>query len=327
MGSTGRNGQPPPPTLPPKPALFRSCSTSHLSTTYSYVRGDDPADCLGPPAPTPPVTYLPSKTVSCDNLAGIIADTPRRPNFPYAFLRSKLSVLPEENGGSVLPRGRLFKASSEECFSAVLGPNFGTNTLGHPKRLSESTQAYVSSTESGYDSDSKPLEEGKLDGDSGIVTTEGSDSGSLHGAELTSESGVKLPEPCKVSRLLDAHRLKFLTSQLVEAKPCVVTDDDKDLFWVDDSDENIAQPSYVRVSESFDTNVDASMTRDVFDTEDVPSDLPEVSLIPECVEIYHKPPIAADFVQVNEEDNRVRVKIFVLGLLSRYLSSYNTIIL
>lgn len=87
--------------------LYRSVSTSHLAT--SYMKGDDPADCLdrGEPrtaadrgaeieSPTEP-GYVPLKTRSCDNISKL--GTAKKPNFPYAFLRSRLSVLPEENGG------------------------------------------------------------------------------------------------------------------------------------------------------------------------------------------------------------------------------------
>lgn len=89
--------------------LYRSVSTSHLAT--SYMKGDDPADCLdrGEPrtlaatdrgaeieSPTEP-GYVPLKTRSCDNISKL--GTSKKPNFPYAFLRSRLSVLPEENGG------------------------------------------------------------------------------------------------------------------------------------------------------------------------------------------------------------------------------------
>lgn len=98
--------------------LYRSVSTSHLAT--SYMKGDDPADCLdrgggggggGQPrnrdekdagetiddrqSPTEP-GYVPLKTRSCDNISKLGT---KKPNFPYAFLRSRLSVLPEENGG------------------------------------------------------------------------------------------------------------------------------------------------------------------------------------------------------------------------------------
>lgn len=94
--------------------LYRSVSTSHLAT--SYMKGDDPADCLdrGEPrthgdddddddisgiaieSPAEP-GYVPLKTRSCDNISRLGT---KKPNFPYAFLRSRLSVLPEENNGN-----------------------------------------------------------------------------------------------------------------------------------------------------------------------------------------------------------------------------------
>lgn len=339
IGSTGRSAQP-----PPKPALFRSCSTSQLSA--SYVRGDDPADCLEVPAqvPQPAPTYLPNKTVSCDNIAAIAAPPTRRPNFPYAFLRSKLSVLPEENGGSVLPpRGRLTKASSEECFSTILEPpSFcETNTLGRrPKRVSESTQAYVSSTESGYDSDGKPMEEGKHDGDSGIVTTEGSDSGSLHGSEPSSEPCVEPNvESNKSNRILDGHRNDFLESQLVQARPCVINDDDdfceQRLFWIDEPflanvTINDSETTYVHVIEPqpFEQNgesmngAEASHktlihVNDLFSTDDSPSDLPHTPLIPESmviapIMIHEGGSLEEEAVQeVKKEDNDSEQRVFI----------------
>lgn len=51
----------------------------------------------------------PVKAVSYDDIAHV-ANEPqasKRSNFPYAFLRSKLSVLPEENGGSVISQKRI----------------------------------------------------------------------------------------------------------------------------------------------------------------------------------------------------------------------------
>lgn len=117
-------------------ALFRSSSTSQLP---SYVRCPDPSEDLAARVNRPPVAtasatptpaaagYLPTKTVSCENLtlvagAGTACDvfhplaaassevfgnvspsaaspaaSSRKPAFPYAFLRSRLTSLPEEN--------------------------------------------------------------------------------------------------------------------------------------------------------------------------------------------------------------------------------------
>ncbi|CAB3221709.1 unnamed protein product [Arctia plantaginis] len=95
--------------------LYRSCSTSHLST---YVKADDPSDDIdlqneeneNKNSPTKQNNALPeeslvtssTKAVSCDNINNLNDNqtnngASKKPNFPYAFLRSKLSVLPEEN--------------------------------------------------------------------------------------------------------------------------------------------------------------------------------------------------------------------------------------
>ncbi|XP_071438637.1 uncharacterized protein [Hetaerina americana] len=123
--------------------LLRSCSTSQLST---YVRGEDPTEGLdltsslkgadktdpsgrvvvgSTPLIEPEASdagdagsvsgltsaYVPTKTMSCDNISalgmGVGGSSGRKGHFPYAFLRSKLSVLPEENGGSVISRRRV----------------------------------------------------------------------------------------------------------------------------------------------------------------------------------------------------------------------------
>uniref|UniRef100_A0A1B6DD69 PDZ domain-containing protein n=1 Tax=Clastoptera arizonana TaxID=38151 RepID=A0A1B6DD69_9HEMI len=231
--------------------LFRSVSTSHLQT--SYVRGDDPADCLdmvqknphgcavpgdpksSKPSPSDPL-YVPLKTLSCDNISRLgtnVAALPpsgnRKANFPYAFLRSKLSVLPEENGGSVNQKSRhrdsfsefryvndpdtqekafRLRANSEEYFPNLSTNDYPTecNTLGRKRRSSFEASSfrrfnrlghcqsvsdedkrtlgnYVSSNESGYDSDGQKGEERKeehnADGDSGILANESFDCGSL----------------------------------------------------------------------------------------------------------------------------------------------------
>lgn len=89
-------------------SLYRSSSTSRLTTTPSYIKCDDPIEGVslaGNSSNSPVQISNPSqKSSSCDNLQNMSStpETPRKGNFPYAFLRSKLSVLPEENGGSVL---------------------------------------------------------------------------------------------------------------------------------------------------------------------------------------------------------------------------------
>ncbi|XP_045497924.1 uncharacterized protein LOC123695992 [Colias croceus] len=97
------------------PSLYRSCSTSHLST---YIKADDPSDDIdlqntnneNKNSPTKQKNNLLSeekfanssaKAISCDNIPKLDGHqnntSNKKPNFPYAFLRSKLSVLPEEN--------------------------------------------------------------------------------------------------------------------------------------------------------------------------------------------------------------------------------------
>ncbi|XP_014211491.1 uncharacterized protein LOC106641544 isoform X2 [Copidosoma floridanum] len=173
-----------------KENLFRSCSTSQLNTSPTYVKGDDPSEGID-------LRMLGArsehgkKTVSCDNLSGrhpvededVFEEQPRTPSatgvrtfapydyaepggnggavrtdfmrkssscdfkeakknsFPYAFLRSRLSVLPEErnsngSGGGCGPTNkqddhRLFKTASEEHFPAMkIEETFeGTTTL------------------------------------------------------------------------------------------------------------------------------------------------------------------------------------------------------
>lgn len=148
------------------------------------------------------------------------------------------------------------------------------------------------------------MEEGKLDGDSGIVTTEGSDAGSLHGSEPCSEPSTEASaEPSKPLSLLDTHRIDFLTSQLVQAKPCVVTDDedvpDHGLFWMNESSLTLdSPPTYVHVNEPqpYEQTPEAPMIQtepahttlirinDLFDTGDSPPNLPHSPLIPEMVD-------------------------------------------
>lgn len=135
MGSTGMlnstksqtlNNQKPSELYPVAngPSLYRSCSTSHLST---YVKCDDPSEGIDlqnsgndskKNSPTKHANVLnedlvgsTGKAISCDNipnLEGQISNNiGKKPNFPYAFLRSKLSVLPEENGNSISSQQRI----------------------------------------------------------------------------------------------------------------------------------------------------------------------------------------------------------------------------
>lgn len=163
---------------PEKENLFRSCSTSQLNTSPTYVKGDDPSEGIDLQ-----INSRKDKTVSCDNLSGrpdddvfeeriispsLSLSTPRghspspssrtfsscdfgeskddnlrkssscdfkevkKTSFPYSFLRSKLSVLPEERHGSGLKDERLFKTASEEHFPSLkIEDSFeGTTTLG-----------------------------------------------------------------------------------------------------------------------------------------------------------------------------------------------------
>lgn len=201
-----------------KESLFRSCSTSQLNNSPTYVKGDDPSEGIDLQ-----ISARKDKTVSCDNLAsghggsneqGIFEDCTRRDScasnslgspsvsfstydldrsteddepsscmrkssscdlkearkssFPYAFLRSKLSVLPEERHGSLVSKDeRLFKTASEEHFPTlkIEDSYTGTTTLGrrrsridNPARDQESASSRASYTEfrrnsSGYEAD------------------------------------------------------------------------------------------------------------------------------------------------------------------------------
>lgn len=163
----------PPPRKPETSPMYRSLSTSQLVSS-SYVKGDDPADFIERekdtscsyeenlhtiPSSTPTSSYTPSyvptKTVSCDNITAMdskdsstLTPAARKASFPYAFLRSKLSVLPEENGGSVLKN---FNGQSPSKYSR--SPSLCCRF--EYKRSS----SYVSSNESGYDSDSARVSE------------------------------------------------------------------------------------------------------------------------------------------------------------------------
>lgn len=70
------------------------------------------------------------KSSSCD------LKEAKKSNFPYAFLRSKLSVLPEERHGSLVPKDeRLFKTVSEEHFPTlqIEDSYISTTTLGRKR--------------------------------------------------------------------------------------------------------------------------------------------------------------------------------------------------
>jgi len=164
-----------------KESLFRSCSTSQLNNSPTYVKGDDPSEGIDLQ-----ISARKDKTMSCDNLAGHrdndqgifdvctrgdpCASTysldsssvsfstcdlektknesfmrkssscdlkeAKKSNFPYAFLRSKLSVLPEERHGSLISKDeRLFKTMSEEHFPTlqIEDSYINTTTLGRKR--------------------------------------------------------------------------------------------------------------------------------------------------------------------------------------------------
>lgn len=114
------------------PSLYRSCSTSHLST---YVKADDPSDDIDLQNSNNEIKKSPSKhnnilsdenlvnsstkAISCDNIPNMNDGHSnngacKKPNFPYAFLRSKLSVLPEENNMSSQQRSSSVRQSFSE---------------------------------------------------------------------------------------------------------------------------------------------------------------------------------------------------------------------
>ncbi|XP_013194185.2 uncharacterized protein LOC106137818 [Amyelois transitella] len=113
------------------PSLYRSCSTSHLST---YVKADDPSDdidlqnAINENKKSPikhnnlisdeALVASSTKAISCDNIPNLEGQnnsgTTKKPNFPYAFLRSKLSVLPEENSLTSQQRTNCVRQSFSE---------------------------------------------------------------------------------------------------------------------------------------------------------------------------------------------------------------------
>ncbi|XP_047118557.1 proline-rich protein 36-like [Schistocerca piceifrons] len=95
------------------------CTEADLSGGGSSAGGSPARDASS--APTASNGYVPTKAVSCDNINSIgtaggaaaqgAAGARRTSHFPYAFLRSKLSVLPEENGAGGGGRGAAFRAA------------------------------------------------------------------------------------------------------------------------------------------------------------------------------------------------------------------------
>lgn len=186
-------------------ALYRSSSTSQLNTS-SYIKCDDPTDGVNLCNRTKSTEQMamldkkhphdklllsakkvPIKAASYDDIARV-ANEPQMPskraNFPYAFLRSKLSVLPEENGGSVINQKRVGRngLANEHTVKVAphpplrndkvkVKPNRGSDPItanGEHTNCEQITAApltyqrinsCLSSNESGYDSDSRPIEE------------------------------------------------------------------------------------------------------------------------------------------------------------------------
>lgn len=137
IGSTGmlsRNAQSSSKKTPESRTLYRSSSTSQLNTC-SYIKGDDPTDGVNLCNRTKIIggtamhrenivvndnfsKKSPVKAASYDDIVRAANEphtTIKRANFPYAFLRSRLSVLPEENGGSVINPKRDVRQSTILC--------------------------------------------------------------------------------------------------------------------------------------------------------------------------------------------------------------------
>ncbi|KAF7989832.1 hypothetical protein HCN44_008506 [Aphidius gifuensis] len=174
-----------------KDNLFRSCSTSQLNTSPTYVKGDDPSDGIDLQ-----ISNRNIKTVSCDNLAnkechdafdetslgsvsltnytsssGFVAcdfnnikndnlrkssscdfKEVKKTNFPYAFLRSKLSVLPEEQCKRDCKEDRLFKTTSEENFQILKIEELydGTTTLGRKRNNEQKNKLNIKYCRNSY---------------------------------------------------------------------------------------------------------------------------------------------------------------------------------
>lgn len=134
--------------------LYRSSSTSQLNTsTSSYVKGDDPTEGVNLKNGASSCNTMhqhavngqPLKSSSYDDIAS--ASDPSRKGFPYAFLRSKLSVLPEENGGSVLNQKRMLQnhASNNNCCTSSY-PAEPTTPQCNLRRFHYATTASMTST-------------------------------------------------------------------------------------------------------------------------------------------------------------------------------------
>lgn len=193
--------------------LYRSSSTSQLNTS-SYIKGEDPTDGInlgnGPKlvhasnenvnalSSQTTSTTVPIKAASYDDIARVsnLSDAQssqqlppmKRANFPYAFLRSRLSVLPEENGGSVINQKRmqlvmrhedspLMSVATSKTKRLEMGADSDkdntmtrdweqTSMMPMVPMITNSNSVYqrfnnngLSSNESGYDSDSRHTED------------------------------------------------------------------------------------------------------------------------------------------------------------------------
>lgn len=217
---------------PDKDNLFRSCSTSQLNTSPTYVKGDDPSEGIDLRINT---KHEHGKTVSCDNLSGrqsseddVFVESPRnnftpcdftdpsrndfmkkssscdfkeakKTNFPYAFLRSRLSVLPEErNYNGVMANGkeeRLFKVASEEHFPAMqIEESFeGTTTLGRrrPKNGYQSKDSLRYRLQDGTRSARNSYSEDRYEQKSGYFGT--LNLAMMHSMEENCRNSISLP--------------------------------------------------------------------------------------------------------------------------------------
>ncbi|XP_031633399.1 putative uncharacterized protein DDB_G0282133 [Contarinia nasturtii] len=248
--------------------LYRSSSTSQLNTP-SYVKGDDPTDGIQfrtsktIEAKINTVNsnnnnnnkshhlhhqhnhhgndnYLnkkaPVKAASYDDIAHA-ANEPqasKRSNFPYAFLRSRLSVLLEENGGSVINQKRIrlqevlntgntmdfnkvqpvnhcdaehqqqqkhdnSQKSNENRDDNTLTPNENGNCdlhLQSPRFTYQRFSSCFSSNESGYDSDSRHTDE-----QNGTKSTTPKDEFNLHRLSAKNQSQLNIRKRYKHVKL------------------------------------------------------------------------------------------------------------------------------
>lgn len=215
--------------------LYRSVSTSHLAAS-SYMKGDDPADCLDrgellrtvhgdnddcdeTKSPTEP-GYVPLKTRSCDNISKL--GTTKKPNFPYAFLRSRLSVLPEENGAAghstrAVEAKQTRRSSSSSGGHEIVVTEELFREMDNDREYRRVFSNMSSSNESGYDSDgpcrtmdvSSYLHQKATDEDSGFGDTKSLATDSLnefeehaelsprrHNAVSSSEKDYNVPSMC-----------------------------------------------------------------------------------------------------------------------------------